>query len=78
VLWSATGTRHNSVARLGYLLICISSLVYGVGLFVVFGKQAAASALIFCGIAVAKGIRLLLGSAIRNAIIEAGRGLDRP
>lgn len=71
-------TGRISVARLGYLLICFASLTYGVAVLVVFGKQGAATGVIFLGIAVAKALRLLLGSAIRAAIIETGRLRDRP
>ena len=69
---------RRSMARLGYLLIGIASVVYGVAALVVFGWEALAVALIFLGVAVAKGIRLLVGSAIRNSIIAHARGMDRP
>lgn len=71
--------RHRrSIARLGYLLICVASLVYGIGVLVVFGGQGVASGVIFLGIAVAKALRLVLGSAVRNSIIQSGRDQDRP
>lgn len=66
------------LARLGYLLIAVASLVYGVGVMVVFGWQGVPIGATFLAIALAKGIRLLVGSAIRNAVIEAGRDKCRP
>jgi hypothetical protein len=69
---------HRSVARLGYLLIGCAAVVYATGVLLVFGQRGIGAAVIWYAIAAAKGIRLLVGSAIRNAIIEAGRGFERP
>lgn len=66
------------LARLGYMLIGFSALVYGVGVIVVFGWQGAVPGMTFLGIAVAKAVRLLVGSAIRNEVLEAGRDRGRP
>lgn len=66
------------LARLGYLLIGVASAVYAVGVIVVFGWQGLSSGVIFLGIAVAKAVRLLVGSAIRNAILEAAPDKARP
>lgn len=66
------------LARLGYMLLMISGAIYGVSVLIVFGWGGFRVGAIFLGIAVAKGIRLLLGSAIRNAILETGRERNRP
>lgn len=67
-----------SVARLGYLLIGVASTIYAVGVIVVLGFQGLAVAIIFLGIAFAKFVRLVVGSAARAAILEAGRNKDEP
>jgi hypothetical protein len=66
------------LARLGYMLIGVASAVYAIGLAVVFGLQGLAPVLIFLGLAIAKFVRLVVGSAVRASIIEAGRDRDRP
>lgn len=65
------GTR--SVERLGYMLIGVACTIYAVGVVIVFGWQGVTTAIIYTGIAVSKLVRLLVGSAVRNAVIRAGR-----
>lgn len=67
---------NRSVARLGYLLIALASIVYGVALIVDFGWRGLSAGLIFLGIAVAKALRLFIGSAIRSSVLRAGRDFD--
>lgn len=62
----------RSMARLGYLLIAAASVVYGVGVMIVFGWQGLPPGLIFIGLAAAKVIRLLVGSARRRHILNGG------
>lgn len=66
------------LARLGYLLLMMSCAIYGVAVLIVFGWDGVRTGVIFLGIAVAKFVRLLLGTAIRNAVLQAGRDLGRP
>lgn len=63
----------RSTERLGYMLIGAAATVYAVGVVIVFGWQGVTSAVLFVGIALSKLVRLLVGSAARNAIIRAGR-----
>jgi hypothetical protein len=65
------GTR--SIERLGYMLIGAASTVYAVAVVIVFGWQGVTTAIIYTGIAISKLVRLLVGSAVRNAVIRAGR-----
>lgn len=71
-IWHAGRAWSNSVARLGYLLICVTALIYGVGVIVVFGWQGAASGVVYLGIAFAKAVRLLITSAYRSYLLRGG------
>lgn len=67
----------NSVERLGYLLILLATLIYGIGVIVVFGWQGVPSGVIFLGIAFAKAMRLLITSAFRSIVLRNGaRGVS--
>jgi hypothetical protein len=66
----------NSLERTGYLAILLASVVYGVGLIVVFGWQGIFSALLFFCIAFAKAVRLLVSSAARANVLKNGNHRD--
>lgn len=63
----------NSLERLGYLLILLASVVYGVGVIVAFGWQGLAAGVLYLMIAFAKLVRLLVTSAYRNYVLNGGR-----
>jgi hypothetical protein len=62
---------RRSAARLGYMLIGFAAFVYAVAVLLAFGRRGLGVVLIWLAIAAAKGIRLLVGSAVRNAIIQS-------
>lgn len=62
----------NSVERLGYLLILITSLVLGIGAALVFGWSGVRVWAIFLSIALAKAVRLLITSAFRTYLLRGG------
>jgi hypothetical membrane protein len=62
----------NSIERLGYLLILVASLIYGIGVLAVFGQQGLASGVIYLSIALAKSVRLLITSAFRTYLLRGG------
>lgn len=66
------------LARLGYLLIAITSLIFATTSAVVFGWDGLRVAAIFFGMALAKTVRLLVGSAIRNEILSHAQDKGRP
>lgn len=67
---AARHTWATPVERLGYLLILIASVVYGVGVFVEFGWQGAFSGLFYLMVAFAKAARLLVTSAYRSYLLR--------
>jgi hypothetical protein len=64
---------NRSVERLGYMLIGAAATVYAIGVIIVFGWQGVTTGILYIGIALSKLVRLLVGSAVRNAVIRAGR-----
>lgn len=59
-----------SMERVGYLLLMPACLIYGTALIVVFGWRGVIVGAIFLGIAAAKGLRLLVTSAARTAVLQ--------
>lgn len=62
-----------SLARTGYLALLVASLPFGFLLLAAFGWRGVPVGLLFLAIAAAKGIRLLVSSAVREQVLRAGR-----
>lgn len=60
-----------SLERVGYLAIFLAALLYGVGVIAVFGWAGTFSGLIYLGIAVAKGLRLVTSTSARTHLLRA-------
>ncbi len=69
--------RNTTLERLGYILVGVASLLYGVSTIASLGFQAMSTGLIFLGVAASKAVRMLVSSAARDTVLEVGERMDR-